>query len=91
MLGEPADQGDGGGLLFQRTIWPELEFRLLVYQKREEIKLNIYWFWSELCEFLPAGADRQARSGCFLGAKQRCFNLMLITWEAGLPKMGHYV
>jgi len=90
LLGEPADQGDGG-LLFQRTIWPELEFRLLVYQKREEIKLNIYWFWSELCEFLPAGADRQARSGCFLGAKQRCFNLMLITWEAGLPKMGHYV
>ena len=48
LVGEPADQGDGG-LLFQRTTWPELEFRLLVYQKWEEIKLNMYWFWSRLC------------------------------------------
>ena len=41
--------------------------------------------------FLPAVIHRWAWSGSFLWAKQRHLSLMLITWKAGFPEMGHYI
>ena len=41
--------------------------------------------------FLPAVIQRWAWLEYFLEAKQRHFSLMLITWEAGFPEMGHCV
>ena len=41
--------------------------------------------------YLSVVIHRWAWSRCSLWATQKYFNLMLITWEAGFPEMGHYV
>ena len=56
LFGKPVDQEDGK-LLFQRTIVPELEFRLF-YTKGEGVKPNISWFQS---------ASRGGRSHAWVG------------------------
>ena len=63
--------------------------------KREGVKSNTSWFPSAFGGNVLISSfcsrHRWAWSGCFLWAKQRCFSLMLITWEAGFPEMGRYV
>ena len=64
--------------------------------KGEGVKWDISCFRSAfegdvLISFSLEVIHRWAWSGCFLGAKQRYFSLMLITWEAGFPEKVHHV
>ena len=65
---KPAD-GEDGGLVSQRTIFPDLEFRTLLHWKGNPGSTSL----RRRCvnSFLPAAVHRWAGSGCFLGAKGR--------------------
>lgn len=77
----------------QRTILPESEFGLLLYQEGgSKVKhfLVLVSLQKGCASFsLPAVIHRWAWPRGFLWAKQSCFSLMFITWETGFPEMGH--
>ena len=83
---KPAGREDGG-LVSQRTIFPELNSGF-VNTKRRGGKVLVPGC---LNFFFSVAIYRWAWSGGFLWAEQGYFSLTLIIWEAGFSEMSHYV